>query len=559
MADAGIVFEDVGIGDALHRNRLACPLNQREYSWEEDHVSSLYHDLENAISSGQPSYFLGTIVLTRGNQITDGQQRLATTTILLAAIRDFFVAQHDAKMVESLESDFLFTFDRANRSTVPRLTLNVDDNEFFRKRILARPDDEERNVQPQRTSHRRIRLAAQLAEAHIQKILKAVSEKYHDDRLNQWIDYVQENARIILLRVPDELNTYLMFETLNDRGLRTSQSDLVKNHLFGKSESRMEEAQTKWSSMRAALETLTEDDITVTYLRQLLIVLDGPTREKEVMKKVEDRSRTPANAIELLDTMAESAMQYVSIQSPSHISWADYHESVRKSISALLHLRANQIRPLMLAVYRQFSNEETAKSFRLFVSWAVRILIVGSRSGTLEEAYANAANGVETGEFADTKSLVKFMENIIPNDDQFRTAFSAKTVSQHYLARYYLRSLELMVKEQAEPEFIPNESTVITLEHVIPKNPEENWPDIEPELAVALHKRIGNLVLLPATPNSDIGNARFEDKKETYRESGYMLTSEVAEEEKWGLDEVNERQFDLANLAVKTWPLTVPA
>ena len=64
MPEAGIVFEDVGIGDALLRSRLEVPPNQREYSWEEKHIYALYHDLENAIAITQPSYFLGTVVLT---------------------------------------------------------------------------------------------------------------------------------------------------------------------------------------------------------------------------------------------------------------------------------------------------------------------------------------------------------------------------------------------------------------------------------------------------------------------------------------------------------------
>ena len=80
-----IEFEHVGIGTALSRNRLSVPPNQREYSWEEEHVQDLFHDLAGAIDSNKPSYFLGTIVLTRGPggtfEVADGQQRLATTTI----------------------------------------------------------------------------------------------------------------------------------------------------------------------------------------------------------------------------------------------------------------------------------------------------------------------------------------------------------------------------------------------------------------------------------------------------------------------------------------------
>src|SRR5437899_1874559 len=84
-----------GIGTILKNHRLIVPPNQREYSWEEKHVQELFQDLQKAIDQpGGNFYFLGTIALTGKNanspEVTDGQQRLATTTILIATIRDYF-------------------------------------------------------------------------------------------------------------------------------------------------------------------------------------------------------------------------------------------------------------------------------------------------------------------------------------------------------------------------------------------------------------------------------------------------------------------------------------
>jgi uncharacterized protein with ParB-like and HNH nuclease domain len=148
-----IGFEHKGIGTALAQNRFVVPLNQREYSWEKEHVTDLFTDFSNAISTpDKMTHFLGTIVLTTsedGNpEVCDGQQRLATTTILVAAIRDYFHQQGDTKRVCSIESDFLSTIDRQTTATVPRLTLNVDDSEFFRSDILTRPDANERKIEP---------------------------------------------------------------------------------------------------------------------------------------------------------------------------------------------------------------------------------------------------------------------------------------------------------------------------------------------------------------------------------------------------------------------------
>jgi uncharacterized protein with ParB-like and HNH nuclease domain len=82
------------------------PVNQREYAWEEEHVKDLLQDFANAVAR-EISYFLGTIVLTHGKnkdlpEVSDGQQRLAITTILIAAIRDYFYERGDIKRAESL-------------------------------------------------------------------------------------------------------------------------------------------------------------------------------------------------------------------------------------------------------------------------------------------------------------------------------------------------------------------------------------------------------------------------------------------------------------------------
>jgi uncharacterized protein with ParB-like and HNH nuclease domain len=66
MAAGKIGFEHKGVGEVLHHNTLAVPLNQREYSWEEEHVRDLIDDFSGAFAAHQPVYFLGTIVLTGG-------------------------------------------------------------------------------------------------------------------------------------------------------------------------------------------------------------------------------------------------------------------------------------------------------------------------------------------------------------------------------------------------------------------------------------------------------------------------------------------------------------
>jgi uncharacterized protein with ParB-like and HNH nuclease domain len=93
-----ITFEPLGIGNLIRRSRHIVPPNQRSYAWEERNVRELLQDLNGGMSRQLaagivPEYFLGTIVLVEGKDgrpphISDGQQRLATTSIVLARMRD---------------------------------------------------------------------------------------------------------------------------------------------------------------------------------------------------------------------------------------------------------------------------------------------------------------------------------------------------------------------------------------------------------------------------------------------------------------------------------------
>src|SRR5271154_2803067 len=95
--------------------------------------------------------------------------------------------------------------------------------------------------------------------------------------------------------------------------MRTSQADLVKNYLFGKAAARLNEAQQKWSMMRGSLESLEEDEIIVTFLRQALIIIRGYLTAADVYDAVQNKAKGPQTSIELLGTFEKLASIYVAV------------------------------------------------------------------------------------------------------------------------------------------------------------------------------------------------------------------------------------------------------
>jgi len=550
-------MNQIGLGGVLKQFRLVVPPNQREYSWDEE-VTTLFQDLTKAILDGDTEYFLGTVVTIprtpESLEIVDGQQRLATTAILLTEIRNYLIGR-EGIIAESITNDFLTVIDREKRERVAKLQMNSADNEYFRALITKTPSDPE--PEAIRRSHELIARAFETARRHVKTIVAAINPKDHGDVLNKWISFIEHGAQVILLRVPSDVNAYKMFETLNDRGLKTSQSDLVKNYLLGESGARLGEAQEKWALMRGALESLDEEDITVTFLRHALIAMKGHLREPEVYETVQRNAKGSQAAATLLSTLEGLANTYVAIFNPEHEKWNGYPDSVRRSIQALNLFNIRPMRPLLLAIAARFSERETAAAFQTFISWSVRLVIASStRSGAVEEPLSAAAEAVFSRTVKDAKKLKERLRQVIPNDEQFKSAFELATVSKAALARYYLRSLERSATNKPDPWFIPNDDQqVINLEHVLPINPGAQWAQFDDETARAYVRRLGNMALLLAKSNADLRSLAFQAKKAVYNETPYALTRQISDAREWGPGSITERQKKLAALALKTWPL----
>ena len=302
----GITIGELGIGTVLTKYPLRVPLNQRSYAWEENHVQTLLQDFSNAIVGENKTYFLGTIVLTHSSdgkrEVADGQQRLATTSILISAIRDhlFSGTSNEKEAANKYTQNFLLEFDELSGEHVPKLTLNSEDNDFFVKNALLAPDHKDKGSGRISTeSHDRLAQPIAICRTHVQSIIKPYAKLDQAKRLYEWISFLRENAVIIEIRVPDSFNAYTLFETLNDRGLRASQADILKNYLFGKAQDRLIEVAPKWAAMVSVVESVDVDDLLLTYLRHNWISYNGPTIEKELAERIREKVVGRQHAVDM--------------------------------------------------------------------------------------------------------------------------------------------------------------------------------------------------------------------------------------------------------------------
>lgn len=576
-------FDNKGIGKLLRQGRLDVPPNQRSYAWGETHIRNLLQDLNEAITQGAKGdeYFLGTIVLIgregEAPSIVDGQQRIATITILLARIRDHLQAINRAPVGSYIEETFLSNIDIKSENRVPRIRLNLEDNEFFKAQILPlqNPADmakaaKQKKKSPTialRPSNRRLARASNMAREFVSDVVKHLAPDAQADHLIRWVEFIENNAAVLVVTVPDDVSAFRMFETLNDRGLKASQADILKNYFFSKAGDRYPEAQLNWSELSNVVHSLATDEREdetpdraggrlVTYIRHLWITTHGPTKERELAAQIRSEITNESRTMQFLTDGQQAAQDYAALWSSRHPKWGEYKPSTKQYIDTIAeHLRVKQILPLMFSVARHFDSIEADKAFRLFVSWSVRFLIFGGRGGMLDTQYSLRAEDVGTKRITKARELREAMKSYVPSDSEFEAAFAVARVSRSYLARYYLRALENTSKQLTQPEYVANESVVdINLEHVMPLQAGEDW-DIDDDLAETSQNLIGNMVLLKSKQNRDLGNLPFAEKRTIYGKSGYDLTKQVASYEHWTLDDIRDRQANLAKLAVKTWTL----
>lgn len=552
-------LDTVGLGDVLRRFHLRVPPNQRHYAWGDEHTSQLFSDFSKALVDGR-DYFVGSIVTIPRSQnileVVDGQQRLATTAILFSAIRDYLATLGEDRTATSTTSDFLTDWDKTSREDVTRLRMNTDDNELFTRILTAKLDSEDRDRA--RGSRKLLIQTYDRAVEYVAKSVVTLDPKEHHDHLVRLSNFLQYQALAILVQVANDADAFRMFETLNGRGLQTSQADLIKNYLFRIADPRIEEVQAKWNMMRGALESLEDDDLPLMlFLRHALIAISGYLTEAAIYDKIQELAKSAQGAVTMASQLDQLSTAYVSTFNPEHERWTGFPDSVGKAIEVSNLLNIKPMRPLMLAIAARMDPQETAKAFNFLVSLGVRLqLASNTRSGSVEQPLANTAHKVYTADITTAADLRSQLVSITPTDTEFESAFAVAKSSRADLARYYLRSLELAHKSEPEPWFSPNaDRGQITLEHVLPRNPGDNWPDFDEETAALYVNRIGNLVLLRHDQNSRLKSGGFDVKRPIYRDCPYGTTAHVGGFAKWTPESIDEHQRVLAQLAVKAWPI----
>ncbi|NMC60317.1 MAG: DUF262 domain-containing protein [Candidatus Methanofastidiosa archaeon] len=546
-----IKYEFIGIGSLIKNKNLKVPIYQRPYSWQIEHIKDLLNDINNNFNEDE--YFLGTIVLTVGNnnknEIVDGQQRIASVSLIYAVIRDLLQNSNDRN---DIHTKYLSAYDIRTKEYFPKLELSRQDNEFYKNLIINNSTTTETG----NLSNNYLKESYKTISDFIKRML----ENHNNDEniLIDWKDFLDEKLKVIVITAPSDINAFTIFETLNDRGLALAQIDLIKNYLYGRAGNRIDEVEKSWIELVSKIET-EDESLLLTYIKHYWFYNNSFVRESknELYKEIKNKINNPTQVSTFVNNLKNDIDIYLAILNPNSSFWNDFDNLCKKYIETLNYFGLEQYRPLVFAILKKFQPIEVKKSLKLIVSWLVRNLIIGGLGGgTLEKTYAEKAHAVFLENIKTASELRDSLSLVIPQDEPFKEQFKIATVSKAKYARYYLAAIENHKRDKEHPELIVNlDPDSVNLEHILPENPENNYPNFTEEQHAAYYKRIGNLTLMKTKENNDFKSSKFSDKKTKYAESELWITNSLCEYDDWTMQKINERQSLLAELAVNTWSL----
>ena len=572
------------------------PPFQRNYAWNEEKVEALWNDLveswkilqKDPRAKRESEYLLGPIVLVKDSTkegrlvVIDGQQRLATLTMMFCAARDLISEDVHAERADNPEQGFPPKFDRIEDLIQNndmddwknwKLELNNTDREFFKQmqEYKAGSDPNLRRLRIKSGDANSVKLIKKsykylynrmkdLLEADIDQYLAEAPNYPADDKSKNdssddgakrririknhgnllfFLNHVKTYNYLIQILVTDDSDAYQIFETLNERGQTLSKSDLIKNHVLnkvGNDNEMMQNLSKRWEDAFAkitATKQYDDDFILESYNSRLgdpSSLSERPDKRYHTSKK---------NLYKIIKPIVENAKdceqfireleQDAAFLSRLNDSRQYLEVESKENIRAIKDLKAKFIRPVLLAAWRKWFDDSKPEDYTRLVEFMVKFFfktrtVRQVHPGKIERMAHEAVEYINKGE--SLKFVIRALIHYDKHEEFLERFDGFMEGPQNDIARYVLQQITLEMGSSHD-DVKPIDG--LTLEHILPQDPTE-WDEAEffegygGERSMGeLMKRLGNMTLLHRAINSAVQNSVFLKKRDLTDEEGNLV------------------------------------
>ena len=545
-----ILGEAKTVRKLLHGVKYSIDYYQREYKWHEKQIRELVDDLSNKFLeeydpthprrkvADYPHYFLGSIIISKKDSvcyIVDGQQRLTSLTLLLTLLRNL-QNEHAVKVnVDELIFSELYgqkSFNLHVDERTPVMEALYEGKTFD---VTDRPESVRNLVQ------------------RYQDLETWFPEELREAALPYFIDWLLNNVHLVEITAYSDDDAYTIFETMNDRGLSLSPTEMLKGYLLSNiDETKRTTADTRWRDRVRRLNDTgkeVEPDCFKAWFRSQYAT---KIRERRRGAKPEDFDRI---GTEFHRWLRDSATAVGLIQSEDFYHFIDRDldfysrqylrliEAGQNPVAGLEHVRYNAQHGstlqymLMLAPLRPDDGEPVvvrkvglvARYLDILLTWRLwnfrtiaystmqysMFLVMRNIRGLAPDALAHKLYeflGKERETFANNSRLRMHQQN------------------RYALHRIIARLTDYVETQSGQPslflDYVNEGRTRYEVEHIWAKHPERHTAEFNHPTDFAEHRnRIGGLLLLPKSVNASYGDLSYSEKLPHYNTQNLLARS----------------------------------
>ena len=535
------------------------PLFQRYYSWRPEDWTRLREDIWALLDAdGSRVHFLGPMVCTGTGptpghvpcfQLIDGQQRLTTLTVLLAALRDVARSRGIDDLANEVRDCYL---------------INIHKKEAERYKLVPRLGDRQALTDIIEGGAHKVDASKTLAEVYhyLLRRVDHLARRDAESQLRRLFAVVTGCVHLVVITIDGE-NPYEIFESLNSTGLPLEEADLIRNFVFmhvplsgqeGFHSKHWDPFEESFADSSGNVSAKELTDFFRCYLMRSGKYLGRDTVFPEFKAQYSTRGLTPEQVVEEL---CDYAGLFLQMRTPQLCSDAD----LRALLEQVIDLDAGTASPLILNLMHRHKHGRLFRGdliacIKDLCSFMIRRLVCGETTAPYNKWFTDAVPAMGSEPAEALHDL--WVRRGWPDDESFVEGLLTFPIYSRYLrvAGMLLQTLE---RDLSSKEMIITEG--LTIEHVMPQTMRDDEPGVawrqmlgenwEHEHAILLHT-LGNLTLTGY--NSELGNQAFAEKKRLLNAKGKLLLNEaIKDADIWDGDAIRERGRQLGARLATLW------
>lgn len=572
------------------------PRYQREYSWTRPQWDELFDDLLEADS--ETGHFLGTIICLNQTsnstqevilELIDGQQRITTLSLLLAAIhgvlRDNIEELDDDERTDLTNLRRQLALRKPTRVRVRPQHQNFNNEDYLNVLHRAGVDIDPPKVK--NLGNRRIMKAYVNFTNRLVSHADASGVK-HSEAALELLARVKK-AILVKLEVANHADAFVLFESLNNRGMPLTPIDLIKNSILAAADRNIssldvDSAFNIWNRLLADL----GDDYSAqerffrhyynAFKGALPAVANAPVATRSKLIRIYE-TFISGELKEFLDDISLAGSLYKRII--GNLTDEDPHEDIDTAFRTLARAQGAPSYILLLFLLRNqellgLTDADVAKTTRTLASFFVRRNLTGTpQTYSLPALFMRIVDKVGGGDIDDVAEEIRqSLRSVSSSDESFLDRLAGPIYDENSeVTRFILTSLtEAKMTKETERDLWEYDGKHYkwTIEHILPQghNLPEEWIEMlggDPDVAAAVQQEwvhtLGNLTLTGY--NSNLSNKSFDQKKNRIDSNGnyigfrngLSLNENVMKSTTWDAFNIKKRGESLRQSVLELFPL----